>query len=131
MRTETITVASVVRSPIASIAPSATLEQAARRLAADELGLLVVLGPQGVRGVLSERDLVNAVAEGYDLGVERVADHAVTDVLGVAETATLGEAARVMHEAGIRHLLVTRHGTTVGVVSMRDVLEGLLTVAVV
>lgn len=126
MRAQSTTVASVVHAPIAIVSPSATLEAAAGLLAADELGLLVVVGATGVRGVISERDLVVAVADGADLAVERVADHASTDVLTVTESATLDEAARTMRDAGIRHLLVTRHDEPVGVVSIRDVLDALL-----
>lgn len=125
MRTQT-TVRAAVRTPIAVVSPSATLEGAATLLAADELGLLVVIDPTGLRGVLSERDIVAAAAEGLDLALERVADHATTDVLSVPDTATLEEAATLMRDAGIRHLLVTRRDEPVGVVSIRDVLEAVL-----
>ncbi|MBS3939618.1 MAG: CBS domain-containing protein [Actinobacteria bacterium] len=126
MRAQPTTVATVVRTPIAVVTSSATLEQAASLLAADELGLLVVVGPNGLRGVFSERDLVSAVADRADLAVERVVDHASTDVLTVPESATLDEAAGVMRDAGIRHLVVTRRGEPFGVVSIRDVLDALL-----
>ncbi|GGI09493.1 CBS domain-containing protein [Egicoccus halophilus] len=127
MRTESVPVTTVVRTPVATIAPTATLEAAASALAAAELGLLVVLDPTGIRGVLSERDIVTAVADGADLSLERVVDHAVTDVLGIESTASLADAARLMDEAGVRHLLVTdRVGATIGVVSIRDVLAGML-----
>jgi len=126
MQTSTRTVAEVVRAPIATVTPSSTLESAASLLAADQLGLLVVVAPDGLRGVLSERDIVAAVAEGADLAVERVGDHAVADVLSVDEHATLSETAALMAEGEVRHLLVRRHGEVVGVVSIRDLLGALL-----
>ncbi|HSK24662.1 MAG TPA: CBS domain-containing protein [Egicoccus sp.] len=131
MRGQATTVANVVRTPIAIVSPSATLEEAAGLLTADELGLLVVVGPNGIRGVISERDLVAAVADGADLAIERVADHASPDVLSVPESATLDETARLMRDAGIRHLVVTRRDEPVGVVSIRDVLDALLSALVV
>lgn len=120
------TIAGLVRTPIAWVSPSATLEEAATGLAADELGLLVVVGPAGIRGVISERDLVAAVADGADLSIERVADHASADVLSLPESATLEEGARLLRDAGIRHLVVTRRDEPVGVVSIRDILDALL-----
>lgn len=131
MRGQSTTVASVVKAPIAIVSPSATLEDAATLLTADELGLLVVVGPNGIRGVISERDLVAAIADGADLAIERVADHASSDVLSVPESATLDETARLMRDAGVRHLVVTRRDEPVGVVSIRDVLDALLSALVV
>lgn len=130
MKGPTPTIAGLVKAPIAWVSPSATLEEAATLLAADELGLLVVVGPSGIRGVISERDLVGAVADGADLTIERVVDHASTDVLTVPESATLDESARVMRDAGVRHLVVTRRDEPVGVVSIRDVLDAMLTALV-
>ncbi|MFA9429985.1 CBS domain-containing protein [Egicoccus sp. AB-alg2] len=127
--TLTSNVGDVVHAPIATVAPSATLEAAASLLAADQVGLLVVVDPTGVRGVLSERDIVAAVADGVELAVERVADFAVTDVLMVDEASTIRETATLMGEAQVRHLLVTRRGTPVGVVSIRDLLAALLPTA--
>ncbi|MEX2504496.1 MAG: CBS domain-containing protein [Egicoccus sp.] len=131
MKGPSTTIAGLVRTPIAWVSPSATLEDAATLLTADELGLLVVVGPTGIRGVISERDLVAAVADGADLAIERVADYASPDVLSLPESATLDESARLMRDAGIRHLVVTRRDEPVGVVSIRDVLDALLSSLVV
>jgi CBS domain-containing protein len=119
-------IGSMVSTPVATVRPTATLRDAARLLTADRVGLLVVIDHRGVRGVLSERDLVAAVADGEDVEVERVADYLVDDLVTVDEKTTVEEAARTMSEAELRHLTVARDGEVIGVVSIRDVVAALL-----
>jgi CBS domain-containing protein len=116
----------VVSTPVATVRPTATLREAARLLAADRVGLLVVIDHRGVRGVLSERDVVAAVADGEDVEVERVADYLVDDLVTVDEATTIDAAARTMSEAELRHLTVSREGEVIGVISIRDVVMALL-----
>ena len=116
----------LIGDPVATIRPTATLKEAAEQLAADDIGLLVVVDPGDVRGVISERDIVLAVAEGLNLDEERVRDSASTDVLKVEGSVTITDAAAVMTDAGIRHLAVARDGTIRGIVSIRDVVSVLL-----
>lgn len=119
-------VASLLGGPIALVRPTATLRAAAETLAADEIGLLVVGDAGGMRGVLSERDLVRAAAAGADLDTERVRDHASADVVTVGEDTSLLDAGRLMRDAEIRHLVVTRGPHPVGVLSVRDLLPRFL-----
>jgi CBS domain-containing protein len=119
-------VGTVVSTPVATVRPTATLREAARLLAADRVGLLVVLDHRGVRGVLSERDVVAAVADGEDVEIERVADYLVDDLVTVDEKVSIDAAARTMSEAELRHLTVAREGEVIGVVSIRDVVAALL-----
>jgi CBS domain-containing protein len=119
-------IGTMVSTPVATVRPTATLREAARLLAADRVGLLVVIDHRGVRGVLSERDLVTAIADGEDVEVERVADFLVDDLVTVDEKVSVEDAARTMSEAELRHLTVARDGEVVGVVSIRDVVAALL-----
>lgn len=119
-------VGSLVDSSVATIRPTATLRQAANALAADSVGLLVVVGPAGVGGVLSERDVIAAIVEDYDLDEARVRDHASSDLVSVEEYVSIVDAAATMAEAQIRHIAVTRNGEVFGVVSIRDVVYVLL-----
>jgi CBS domain-containing protein len=109
---------------VASIAPSGTLQAAAEAMTSEELGLLVVTTGKddGSVSVLSERDIVAAVAEGLDLSTERVIDHCRSEVVAVEETVSINDAARTMAEAQIRHLAVSRGGYVVGIVSIRDII---------
>jgi CBS domain-containing protein len=113
----------LVSPAVAMVSPTATLRDAVEAMAADRLGLLVVTDVKGPIGVISERDIVLAVADDLDLEEERVRDHCVTDIVSVDETTSVREAARTMAAAEIRHIGVSRDGSLFGVISVRDVLR--------
>jgi CBS domain-containing protein len=115
----------LVSPAVAMVSPTATLRAAVDAMAADRLGLLVVADVKGPLGVISERDIVLAVADDLDLEEERVRDHCVTDIVSVDEATSVQEAARAMAAAEIRHLGVSRDGSLFGVISVRDVLRAL------
>lgn len=119
-------VGSLIGDPVATIGPTRTLLEAAEAMASDGVGLLVVVDARGVLGVISERDLVSAVADGADLSEERVRDRLSDDLVSVDEGATIADAAATMASAAIRHLAVSRGGEVVGVVSIRDIVNVLL-----
>jgi CBS domain-containing protein len=105
---------------VAIVRPSATLREAARQLIREQLGLLVIVDANGVQGVLSERDVLRAVADDADLDAERAIDYGTDDVISVDEDTTIVDAATTMASAEVRHLGVMRRGEIVGVVSARD-----------
>jgi len=119
-------VSGLVGDPVATIGPTATLRAAAEAMASDSVGLLVVVDTRGVLGVISERDIVTAVADGADLDDERVRDRIVDDIVTVDEGASVADAAATMAAAEIRHLAVSRRGDIYGVVSVRDIVNVLL-----
>ena len=100
-----------------------TLEVAADRMSWHQIGALPVLDGQRLVGIVSERDLTAALAEGADAEVTPVSDYMTPapEVLGPDNE--LADAAHVMLELGIRHLPVVHSGQLVGVLSMRDVLD--------
>lgn len=119
-------VSGLVGDPVATIGPTATLRAAAEAMASDSVGLLVVVDTRGVLGVISERDIVTAVADGADLDDERVRDRIVDDIVTIDEGASVADAAATMAAAEIRHLAVSRRGDIYGVVSVRDIVNVLL-----
>jgi CBS domain-containing protein len=98
------------------------LADAARVLAGAGVGALAVLDRDGhLLAMISERDLVRAMAEGVDPDKARVADYATYG----SSRATLEEdssaVGRRMRDAGLRHLpVVDSAGELVGMVSMPD-----------
>ena len=99
-----------------------TLRACARVMAEESIGAVLVRGPHGPAGVLTERDVVAALAEGADADEDRARDFMTAEIDGVPEMTTIAEAGRRMLRNEIRHLAVTRDGQTVGVISSRDVL---------
>jgi len=110
---------------VVTIQPTATLAEAAGLLAERRIGAVLVLGIQGrVAGILSERDIVRALAErgGAVLG-ERV-DHVMTrKVFTCSENDTVAQVMEQMTAGKFRHVPVTEEGRLVGIISIGDVVK--------
>lgn len=120
-----VTVSDLLEGAVRTVRPSMSLHRAAEELAADSIGLLVVEQPAGVvAGVVSERDVIRAMADGVDLDAERIADIMIDDVITVTEATTVGDAAKAMVAADVRHLVVVDEDhRAIGIISVRDVMK--------
>ena len=100
-----------------------TLEEAADRMSWHEVGALPVFdGQQHLVGIITERDLTAALAEGADPVRTPVSDYMTPAPEVLRPDSELAEAAHTMLQLGVRHLPVVQNGRLVGVLSMRDVL---------
>ena len=109
--------------PVAVIDGAASMRQAAEALAADEIGVLLVIENGALVGVVSERDLVRHLAEDANPDHLEVRDIMTVDLVAVAPDDTVLDAAQRMLDAGVRHLPVEEDDRLAGVVSVRDVLS--------
>ena len=109
---------------VLTIGPAHTLREAARMMAARRVGAAVVVNPEdsGV-GILTERDILNAVAAGENPDLEKAAQHCTQDLVFAAGDWTLEEAAVAMVRGGFRHLVVVEGHDVVGLLSMRDIVR--------
>jgi CBS domain-containing protein len=130
-RTEDV-VRGLIRRSAVEVAPEATLRVVAEILGEESVGAVVVRAPHpagpGTRasGLVSERDVVQAVASGADPD-RTSAESVMTSYLASAHPDELVlTAARRMLENEIRHLPVVEGDTVIGVISARDVLEALV-----
>jgi CBS domain-containing protein len=126
MTTPYAEVRSVMSWPAAVVDHQASLQEAAEALAAEEVGLLLVLRDGELAGVVSERDVVAHVGAGSDLTHLTVGEVMAVDLVVTPPTATLLEAARTMADADVRHLPVMDGDLIAGVLSLRDVLGPLV-----
>lgn len=112
-------------SPISAIVgPEHTLEQAAGRMVQHRTGAAVVIdGSLPGPAVVTERDLLRAVAAGRDPRTAHVEDHMTGEVVTAAPDWPIAEAASVMVKHGVRHVLVFEGSELVGILSMRDVVR--------
>jgi CBS domain-containing protein len=109
---------------VLTIGPSHTLRAAARLMSSRSVGAAVVIDPDGHGpGIITERDLLNALGGDQDPDRELVADHLTCDVVLAAPGWSLEEAASAMVQGGFRHLLVVERGEMVGILSVRDVVR--------
>jgi CBS domain-containing protein len=101
-----------------------SLVSAARKMREQQTGSLLVTEGEQLVGILTERDVLRAVAE--DIPLDTPISEVMSKDLVTAEPSTsLREAARIMTERWIRHLPVLESGRLVGIVSQRD-LAGVL-----
>jgi CBS domain-containing protein len=100
-----------------------SLDEAADRMNWRQVGALPVLEGQHLVGIITERDLTAALAEGADPVLTPVSDYMTPAPEVLQPDNELADAAHVMLELGIRHLPIVRSGRLVGVLSMRDVLD--------
>ena len=102
-----------------------SLRSAARHLADDDIGILVVWAARGPVGVFGERDLARAVADDVDLDATQVDEYMTESPVVVKLDDPLGDVIDKMNEFGMRHVMVADDSSIFGVSSMRDVV-GLL-----
>ena len=109
-----MTRARVVESPSDSLRATATL------MWKQQTGSLLVMDGDALLGIVTERDVMKAVARGSDPDTTPVSAIMTTSVISVEPTTTLPEAARHMATRWIRHLPVIADGQVLGMVSQRD-----------
>ena len=103
--------------------PDESLEVAADRLSWHQVGALPVLEGQRLVGIITERDVTAAMAEGADAVLTPVADYMTPAPEVLGPDSELADAAQRMLVLGIRHLPVVRGGRLLGVLSIRDLLD--------
>jgi CBS domain-containing protein len=117
-----ITMSALIGDQIARVAADASLYAVADALEAAGVGALVMGDGDRPSGIVSERDLVHALAARRDPATTRASDIAHTTLLWCDEDSTVAEVAEEMMANYIRHVLVEVDGRLIGVVSARDLL---------
>lgn len=112
-------------SEVFSIAESATLKEAAELLDARRVGAMVILNEAGaVIGVISERDVVRAIARGGAAALKTtVADVMSRHVVTAKPHETVEVAMDLMTDRRIRHLPIVAGARLLGVVSIGDLVK--------
>jgi len=117
MRIETLCSSGVIAAEVTD-----TLFEAAQTMASNHVGALAVLDEGMLVGVISEADLVTAIAEGAPMELTTVDEFMTADAITVTRGDDAGIAARRMVENGIGHLPVMERDSTIGMVSKGDLL---------
>ena len=122
-----MSIAGILSSKGASVIHVAPLEPIAgvtRILGERNIGAVMVMDEGTPLGILSERDIVRALARHGAAALDLVASALMTKVLWtIAPDADIGDAMRIMTDQRVRHLPVVEDGRLVGVVSIGDVVK--------
>jgi CBS domain-containing protein len=114
------TVADVMKREVLTVAPEDTIGEAAAKMTEADVGAVVVSDFGKLIGILTERDIMRAVAMRTHSSVTRVREWMTADPVTAPSTMAADEAARTMLEHGFRHLPIIDDGRPVGIVSLRD-----------
>jgi len=112
-------VGDVMRRDLVSVGTDTSLRQAAELMTSRKVGCAIVRTDDNP-GIISERDILRAVAEGADPEAKTVGDYMTWDAVVAFPSWDLGKAISTMIEGGFRHLIVVDDGIEVGVLSIRD-----------
>ena len=110
---------------VATVAPGATVVVVVAALAEHRVGALVVSEDgQRVDGIVSERDVVRALAEGGSEALDRqVSEIMTSEVVTCGLATTVDELSSLMTEGRMRHVPVVVDGALAGIVSIGDVVK--------
>jgi len=116
----------LVTRPVVYVHPNDTLRHVAATFVEESIGAAVVRGPHGAIGLVSERDIVRAIADGADAARMRVDEIMNEDLITIAPNDDLLDVAHAMLDAEVRHLPILEDGVVAGMVSARDALGALV-----
>ena len=113
------------RGNVVTIEPTADLAAAVKLLAERRIGAVVILGADHhIVGILSERDIVRALAEHGPTVLSKPVGQVMTrNVTTCSEDNTIGELMGRMTTGKFRHMPVVEQGKLIGIVSIGDVVK--------
>lgn len=118
------TLGDIVKPNFLTVAPEDTLGEVAERMTRDNVGAVVVWDFGRLIGILTERDMLRAMAARVHTSDARVRQWMTEDPVTVPPDMDLEDAAKVMLDNGFRHLPVVDGSNVLGVVSLRRVMGG-------
>ena len=108
---------------VLTVGPQDTLEQAAQAMIERKVGsAMVVVNGASFVGIVTERDVLRAVAHGTVPWTTRIEEVMTAEPVCIPPGVDIAEATRLMMDGGFRHLPIVEDGRLVGMISLRDLL---------
>lgn len=110
---------------VATAPPTATLQQIAEQLAGERVGAIVVCDTETIAGIISERDIVRAIAQGGPTVLSKsVGDVMTKQVTTCHQDHSIEELMSIMTQGRFRHVpVVDASGKLLGIISIGDVVK--------
>ena len=118
----------VMSRDLLTVAPKKTLGEAAEKMAGRGVGAVLVMDAGRLVCILTERDLLAAVAARVQTSEAPVREWMTEKPLTVPETTPIERAASIMVTRGFRHLPIVEGERTIGIVSLRDLVRSVVRV---
>ena len=104
--------------------PATTVSDAARLMAAKNVGAILVIENDQLVGIFSERDVVfRVIAQGRDAKTTTLAEVMTASPKTLAPNKSYGHALLLMQENGFRHVPVVENGKAIGIISSRNAMD--------
>ena len=116
------TIREVMSTTLLTVDATETLSEAAAQMDARRVGAALVMNGDNLSGILTERDVLHAVATGQVEGT-KVGAWMTHDPESVGPDEQPGQAAAIMLHGGFRHLPVVDGGKPIGIISIRDLMR--------
>ena len=116
------TVREVMSTTLLTVEATATLTEAAAQMDSRRVGAALVLNGERLSGILTERDILHAVATGQVEGT-KVGAWMTHDPETIDPAERPGHAAAIMLHGGFRHLPVLDGDRPIGIISIRDLMR--------
>ena len=114
------TVAEVMNRNVLAVDPTASIGEAAEKMMDAGVGAVVVMEDMArIVGIVTERDLMRAVAQRARAAEAKVRQWMTESVITIDPETPIDEAAKMMFERNFRHLPVSKDGRLLGIVSLR------------
>ena len=106
-----------------TVEPDLPLTEVAKRMVAKDVGAVLVFDGGKLSGILTERDVLRAVADGIDEQTTLVRDRMTPHAETLDADDTTEHAAVLMIHGGFRHLPIVEGDEVVGMLSIRDLMR--------
>ena len=114
------TVADLMVKDVLTVDPADSIGEAAEKMNAANVGAVVVVEDMvRIVGIVTERDLLRAVASRARAAEARVRQWMTPNPVTIGPELTIEQAAKIMFDNNFRHLPVVKDGRALGIVSLR------------
>lgn len=115
----------VAVSHLLTVEPTSSIRRAAKVMSDRSVGCAIAIEKEAVAGIITERDILHAIANEQNIDETTVADVMTREVVSGESGWDLLKAVKTMIDGGFRHLLVMDMDDPVGIVSLRDLMDAM------
>ena len=108
---------------LVTVDPTSTLRRVSQVMTDRGVGCAIAIEKEHVAGIITERDILHAVAQERNVDTTTVGDVMTREVVSGEPGWDLLKAVKTMTDGGFRHLLVMEMDDPVGIVSLRDLMD--------
>ena len=115
------------KRPVYSVGPNATVREALEIMAQHNIGALLVMDGEALKGIFSERDYARKVAlKGKSSNDAKVSDVMTSNVITINTNHSIDQCMQIMTDKHIRHLPIVNDVQVIGLISIGDVVREMI-----